>query len=156
MSVDAFIGTEYVSVSVSPASSLPSLPPALFAARMSTPRTTKLSMMRLATAAEVSVAPALVVMIARKSYAPSGVAPAAGFSEQVKGDVGSVQMSLHVAALAGERWIRTDATPPVELAFAVSVTVARRGLTGSFSDTELIVLSTRRLEGVLDVRGLPA
>jgi hypothetical protein len=39
---------------------------------------------------------------------------------------------------------------------AVSVIVARSGLPGSSSETELMVLSTRRLLTVLDVRALPA
>ena len=67
-----------------------------------------------------------------------------------------VQMSVQVAVPAGARWIFTDATPPVEFAFAVSAIVPRSGLPGSSSETELIVLSMRRLLTVLDVRELPA
>ena len=56
-----------------------------------------------------------------------------------------MQMSVQVPAPAGERWMRTLATPePVSLAVAPSVMVPERGVPGSVIETVGTVLSTRR------------
>ena len=58
----------------------------------------------------------------------------------------SVQMSVQVPAPAGERWMRTLATPepPVSLAVAPSVIVPESGVPGSVMEAAGAVLSTRR------------
>ena len=68
----------------------------------------------------------------------------------------SVQTSVQVEPPVGAYWIRTEVTPAVELATAVSVAVRLSRTPGSLSETEETVLSTTRLATAADVVALPA
>jgi hypothetical protein len=76
---------------------------------------------------------------------------------QEYGEVGSVQMVVHVPAPAGERWTVTEGIPePPSEAVTDSVIVRRRYAPGSVSMREGAVLSTRRLATVAEYVMLPA